>query len=146
MALLLAAWWGTEREAAFRWTVRGMGVFGLALGLIAFPIVREHFISQALYAQVSPHLTAPMEMAGADYSEPSMVWLFRKQIRGFDTSMSAKEAKRWMQRPGPRVCVVPAAELRIAFKKLDPAWQIVTARGWNVANARYVEVAAVIKD
>ena len=145
MALLLAAWWGNEREKAFRWAAGGMAVFGLALALVAFPLARPLFVSQRLYDQAAPWLTPEMELATVDYHEPSLVWLFRKKIRGFETSVNWKVADAWMQQPGPRVCVLPVDQLGRDFPELDPAWRVVKAQGWKVANGRRAELAAVIK-
>ena len=145
MALLLAAWWGKEREKMFGRIAVSLAVLALALALVAFPLARPLFVSEAIYAQAAPMLTPAMELATVGYHEPSLVWQFRKKIKGFETSMSAKEAYHWMQRPGPRVCVVLLDQLRLAFPKMDPGWKVVQARGLKVANARRAELAAVIK-
>ncbi len=86
-----------------------------------------------------------MELAAVDYQEPSLVWLFRKKIRGFDTGVNGEDARDWMNQTVPRVCVMPASEVKGAFGAMNPAWRVVTAGGFDVANARKVELAAVIK-
>jgi hypothetical protein len=40
---------------------------------------------------------------------------------------------------------MPADQVKSAFKMLDPAWRVVKAGGFDVANARREELAAVIK-
>jgi 4-amino-4-deoxy-L-arabinose transferase-like glycosyltransferase len=145
MALLVAAWWGAERETLFHRTAAGMAAFGFALTLVAFPLARPLFVSQQLYNVAMPWLTPRMDLCTIDYHEPSLVWLFRKKIRGFDTSMNWKDADDWMHQPGPRVCVMPVDQLANAFRKLDPAWRIVQAEGYDVANARRTRLAAIIK-
>jgi len=80
-----------------------------------------------------------------DYHEPSLVWLFRKKIGGYGTSMNWKDADEWMRQPGPRVCVMPVDQLPKAFRKMDPAWRVVEAAGFDVANAHRTNLAAVIK-
>ena len=145
MALLVGAWWGTERKKALTWAAGGMAAFGLALALVAFPLARPLFVSQRLYDEAAPWLTPKMELGTVGYHEPSLVWLFRKKIGGFATSMNWKDADLWMHQPGPRVCVMPVDQFEKAFRNVDPAWRVVKARGVNVANARRVELAAVIK-
>jgi hypothetical protein len=86
-----------------------------------------------------------MELATVEYHEPSLVWLFRKKMGGFETDLNWKDAEDWMNKPGPRVCVMPADQLGTTFRKLDPAWRVVRASGFDVANAHMAELAAVIK-
>jgi 4-amino-4-deoxy-L-arabinose transferase-like glycosyltransferase len=145
LALLLGAWWSAERETLFRRVALGMASGGLLVALAVCPLVRPMFASQRLYDAASPWLMPRMELATVGYHEPSLVWLFRKKIGGFETSMNWKDAEDWMNRPGPRVCVMPADQVKTSFKVLDPAWRVVQAGGFDVANGRREELAAVIK-
>jgi 4-amino-4-deoxy-L-arabinose transferase-like glycosyltransferase len=146
MSLLMASWWGkTHEDGTLRRAAAWMAAFGLALALVACPLARGYFVSQRLYDEAAPWLSPRMEMATVGYHEPSLVWLFRKRIEGFGTSINWKDAENWMQEPGPRVCVLQVADLGKAFRKLDPTWKVVEVRGFKVANARWVELAAVIK-
>jgi hypothetical protein len=86
-----------------------------------------------------------MELASVGYQEPSLVWLFRKKINGFETSMNWKDLDDWMHQPGSRVCVVTQAQFRKSFRHLDPSWKVVNASGFDVANAHHADLAAVIK-
>jgi hypothetical protein len=148
MALLLGAWWDKarpEREKLFRGVAAGMAAAGVLAALVACPLARPLFVSQRLYDAASPWLSRDMELGTVGFHEPSLVWLFRKKIGGFETSMNWKDAEDWMNRPGPRVCVMPADQVKNAFKTLDPAWRVVKAGGLDVANAHRTELAAVIK-
>jgi 4-amino-4-deoxy-L-arabinose transferase-like glycosyltransferase len=145
MALLMAAWWGAEREKLFNRTGIAMASGALALTLIAFPLARPLFVSQQLFNAAASSLTPGMDLATIEYHEPSLVWLFRSRIRGFDTSMNWKDVDDWMRKPGPRVCVIPSDEVQTTFRKLDPAWRIVAASGYDVANAHRLELSAIIK-
>ena len=145
LALLLAAWWGKERERTLRWMAGGTAAAALLLGLVVLPMASRMFVSQQLYEAAAPWLTPEMELGTIGYHEPSLVWLFRKKIDGFETSMNWKVANRWMHLPGPRVCVMPVDQIPNAFRKLDPGWRVVTAQGLKIANARRAELAAVIK-
>ncbi len=146
MALLMAAWWNSQRETVFRRTAVAMTAGALALTLAGFPFGRRFFVSQRLFDVAGPSLTAPMQLATIDYHEPSLVWLFRSRIHGFDTPMNWKAADDWMRQPGPRVCVIPADQVRTTFRKMDPAWKVVTASGYDVANAHRLELSAIIKN
>jgi 4-amino-4-deoxy-L-arabinose transferase-like glycosyltransferase len=145
MALLLAAWWGEEREKAFRRAAAGMAAGGILAALVVCPLAGRLFVSQRLYDAAAPYLTQGMEMGTVGYHEPSLVWLFRTKIGGFEMSMNWKDAEDWMNEPGPRVCVMPADQMKSAFKELDPAWRVVKAAGFDVANAHKTELVAVIK-
>jgi hypothetical protein len=145
MALLLAAWWGAERTAAFRRAAVGIAAFALALEVVAFPLARPLFASRQLYLAAEPYLTPGMELATVDYHEPSLVWLFRRRIHGFQTDMDWKLAEDWMNRPGPRVCVLPTAQVGDIFRRLDPAWREVNASGYDVANGRKADLTAILK-
>jgi hypothetical protein len=146
MALLMAAWWGRrERDTAFRWMAAGMASGALVVALAILPLTRPLFVSQRLYDAAAPWLARNMDLATVGYHEPSLLWLFRKKIGGFETSMNWKDAEDWMTEPGPRVCVMPAAQVESSFRDLDPAWHVVKAAGFDVANAHRVELAAIIK-
>lgn len=145
MALLLGAWWGNGRERLFRRVTAGMAAGGLLAVLAGSPLARPMFVSQRLYDEAAPWLSRDMELGTVEYHEPSLVWLFRKKIGGFETSMNWSEADHWMHRPGPRVCVIPVDELGQAFPKPDPGWRVVSATGFDVSNAQRTELAAVIK-
>jgi 4-amino-4-deoxy-L-arabinose transferase-like glycosyltransferase len=145
MALLMGAWWGGTREKLFRRVTVWATAVGLALTLVAFPLARPLFVSKQLYDAAAPWLTREMALGTIDYQEPSLVWLFRETIGGYGTSMNWKEAEEWMAKPGARVCVLPVDQLQKAFRKLDPAWRVVKGSGFDVANGRRTNLAAVIK-
>jgi 4-amino-4-deoxy-L-arabinose transferase-like glycosyltransferase len=145
LALVVAAWWGSGREVVFRRAVIGMAAGGLLLALVGFPLGRRFFASQQIYDQAAPWLSAKMEMVTVDYHEPSLVWLFRKKIGGYETDMDWRDVDQWMHRPGPRVSVMPVDQLHRVFRKLDPGWRVVEAEGYDVANAHQADLVAVIK-
>jgi len=145
MTLLIAEWWGEQRERTFNRAAGAMAAFGLALALVAFPLARPLFVSQRIYDEAAPWLTPKMELGTVGYHEPSLVWLFRKKIGGFESSMNWKDVETWMHKPGPRVCVMTEDQFEKAFSKPDPAWRLVKARGLDVADARREELTAIIK-
>ncbi|MGA3171275.1 MAG: glycosyltransferase family 39 protein [Chthoniobacteraceae bacterium] len=145
MALLMAAWWDPAHERAFHWAATAMAAFALALGLAAFPLARPLFASQAIYDQAAPLLTPPMELATVAYHEPSLVWLFRKEILGFQSEIDWKDADNWMHRPGLRVCVIESGLVKKTFRRLDPSWHLVQARGFMFVHGERVELTAIIK-
>jgi 4-amino-4-deoxy-L-arabinose transferase-like glycosyltransferase len=145
MALLLAAWWGEARTRALRWAAGAMVAGSAVVAFVVFPLARPFFASQRLYDAAAPWLEPAMELGTVGYHEPSLVWLFRGKINGFESSMNWKEANAWMRRPGPRVCVIPASQLGWTFRTPDPSWRVVEARGFDVANAERMDLAAVIK-
>jgi 4-amino-4-deoxy-L-arabinose transferase-like glycosyltransferase len=145
MALLVGKWWGDERGKLFDRVAAGMAAGGLLVALAVCPLARPFFVSQRLYEAAAPWLTREMSLGTTGYEEPSLVWLFRKKIGGFETSVNPKKADAWMREPGGRVFVLPVAELGSVFPRPAPEWRVVKAEGFDVANARREELAAVIK-
>lgn len=145
LALLLAASWERVTYPLFQWVAAGMIAGGLVVTLGILPLVRPLFVSQTLYDATATYLAPETELAAVDYEEPSLVWLFRKKIEGFETNMPWRSLDRWMHEPGPRVCVVPANRLQKIFRRLDPAWQVVKASGFDVANVHKTHLVALIK-
>jgi 4-amino-4-deoxy-L-arabinose transferase-like glycosyltransferase len=145
MALLLAASWERVAYPLFRWTAAAMVAGGLVVTLGILPLARPFFVSQQLYDAAAPYLTPQTELAAFGYEEPSLVWLFRKKIDGFENAMNWRDIDRWMHGPGPRVCVVPTDQLQRIFRHLDPGWAVIKASGFDVANAHRTDLAAVIK-
>jgi 4-amino-4-deoxy-L-arabinose transferase-like glycosyltransferase len=147
LALLLAAWWEKARtNALFRRSAVAMGAIGLALGLVAFPLARRFFVSESIYRAAEPYLTPAMLIETVDYHEPSVVWAFRRRVTGYLVDVNWKDAEDWLRQPGPRVCILPIARMHDAFPHVDPSWTVVKAPGLKVANARRMDLAAVIKD
>jgi 4-amino-4-deoxy-L-arabinose transferase-like glycosyltransferase len=146
LALLAAASWARRRPRLFKWVAVLMVAGSLAFTLGVLPLLRPLFVSQMLYDQAAPYLTRGMELATIDYHEPSLVWLFRKKIYGFETSMNWKDTENWMAQPGPRVCVIETSNVdRAASHHLNPAWVVVKASGYDVANAHQENLTAIIK-
>ncbi len=145
LSLLVAAQWTEAREEVMRKWAWGMAGFGLAVGLVLFPLARPWFVSQRMYDAAAQWLTPRMEMATVGYQEPSLIWLFRGKIGGYDTSINWKDAEAWMGKPGPRVCVLTEEQAAGAFRVWDPKWRIVKVKGVKVADAQWVELWAVIK-
>jgi 4-amino-4-deoxy-L-arabinose transferase-like glycosyltransferase len=145
LALLLAASWLPAPRPLFRWAAAGMAAGALLVTLVILPFFRPLFVSQTLYDQAAQYLSPRMELASVGYQEPSLVWLFRKKIDGFETSMNWKDLDDWMHQPGSRVCVVTTAQLKKSFRHLEPSWKVVNASGFDVANAHHADLAAVIK-
>jgi len=123
-----------------------MVVLSLAVVLVMRPLMLDWYLALRLYEKAAPWLKPDMELAvvGDQYDEPSLIWLFRKEMRGFETQLDSANARDWMGRPGPRVCILPADEMGKAFPKPDPAWRVVMAPELK-AMGPAVEQAAVIK-
>jgi len=118
---------------------------GLLVTLGGLSLARPLFATQSLWDQTAPLLTRDMELGTVDFFEPSLVWLFRNRIGGFETGLNWKDAEKWMRQPGARVCVLPESELGRVFGKMDPGWQVVKASGYDVSNGHPANLAAVVK-
>jgi hypothetical protein len=86
-----------------------------------------------------------MEFASVDYQEPSLVWSFRKIVKGFHHALERSQVAGFMMREGPRFCILPAADFAAIEHRLDPRWEKVRHRGFNIANGNWVELVIVVK-
>lgn len=117
-------------------------LFGVAL---ATPLVAKYFPSYALADVSQPDLQNRMEFAAVDFNEPSLVWYFRKDIRGFMKTLHKAKAPEFMTRPGARFIVLPTNEVAEIFPDPQPTWQSYRTIGFNIPKLQRVDVTMLIK-
>jgi hypothetical protein len=87
-----------------------------------------------------------MEFAAVDFTEPSLVWYFRDNVRGFMTPLKRKDASEFMSRGGSRFIVLPTASVAEIFPSVDASWRSYRARGFNIAKGRRVDLTMLVKE
>ncbi|MDQ2868392.1 MAG: glycosyltransferase family 39 protein [Verrucomicrobiota bacterium] len=142
LALLLAK--RTEELKLSRTLAVGAAVFLFGLAL-ATPLAAKYFPSYVLADVSRPDLQSRMEFAAVDFTEPSLVWYFRKHIRGFMTTLRKRKAAEFMTRPGARFIVLPTNEVAELFPDPQPTWQSYRTIGFNIPKLRCVDVTMLIK-
>lgn len=147
LALLAALWWRDAARPAetFRRTAIITVACATALLLVVVPLGAQQFPAESLYRQAAPLLRREMSLATVDYIEPSLVWIFRQRIEGFQTAVKEKRLPAWLAQPGPRIAVLSGAAARRLQPQLDPAWPIYHAAGWHPVKGRRIRLALIVK-
>lgn len=135
---------GKPSAGAGRWAV-GMVGFGLAVSLIGFSFAKPHFPSAELYKACKPWLSAKMEIASANYIEPSLCWKFRSTLKPFVEYGDEKALPEFMKRPGARLCILPTSKVDETFGAVPETWQRVRVKGFNLPNGKKVDLTALIQ-
>jgi 4-amino-4-deoxy-L-arabinose transferase-like glycosyltransferase len=117
----------------------------LAIALIVPPVVARYFPSYVLTKSSGAQTRPEMEFAAVGYTEPSLVWYFRRKISGFMTPLRGKDAADYLGKNGPRFLILPTDEVARFFPNLDPSWRRYRARGWNVAKGERVDITMLLK-
>jgi len=146
LALLLSmVWFRAGRESAtLRRTCLAGALAWLILCLPGAAIARPFFPSPSLLNAAAPWLKPGMEFASVSFEEPSLVWYFRKKVRGFHRKLKISQVERYLAQPGPRFVIVPTADLvRIGN---TPGVRDVRVQGWNLVNGKRVDLTLRIKE
>ena len=88
---------------------------------------------------------AEMEFGAVDFQEPSLVWYFRSEVKGWMTSLNAASAAQFMKRDGARFVILPTAAVAKAFPNLPATWKSFSTTGFNVAKGKDVDLTLVLK-
>jgi 4-amino-4-deoxy-L-arabinose transferase-like glycosyltransferase len=123
----------------------GTAAAALACALFLFPLAARTFPAAELARQSAPWLTPEMEFASVDFNEPSLVWAFRKYVSGWHHALSAEEAEKFMRKPGPRFCVLPASWVDRTFPGKDPDRKIFQHTGIDPAKGKRVDLTMLVK-
>ncbi len=123
----------------------GTAVVTLVFSLAVFPFAARAFPAAELARQSAPWLKPEMEFASVEFNEPSLVWAFRKYVRGWHHPLSPEETARFMRKPGPRFCVLPTSLVDQVFPGKDPDWKTFQHTGINPAKGKRVDLTMLVK-
>jgi 4-amino-4-deoxy-L-arabinose transferase-like glycosyltransferase len=146
MALLLA--WRLERENSGRFVRRCAFVMAplyLACALLLSLFAARLSPARELFTKAQADLRPEMKFAAVDFTEPSVVWYFRSQIRAFMETVRPAGAQAFMSEEGPRFVILTAAKARELFPNIPPSWKGFSASGFNVAKGRRVDLMLLLK-
>jgi hypothetical protein len=121
-----------------------IAVFVIA-AMFLYPRLAPYSPAGELFNQSRHLLTPQMEFASVDYQEPTLVWSFRKIVKGFHHALERSQVAGFMMREGPRFCILPAADFAAIEHRLDPRWEQFRHRGFNIANGNWLELVLVVK-
>ncbi|MEY5009301.1 MAG: Undecaprenyl phosphate-alpha-4-amino-4-deoxy-L-arabinose arabinosyl transferase [Verrucomicrobiota bacterium] len=146
LALLLALWWPSQlSQKTFTRSACAAAFLGIFLPILGFPFANRLFLSSQLRHHLSPHVSESTAFGSVEYHEPSLVWYLRSKTRHFHEPLKEREAVRWMEKDGPRLCILPTPVARKLFPALAPDWKQVTVEGLHVVKGKRVELTALIK-
>ncbi len=149
LALLLARHWftadATETKLR-RWSVATAVVF-LAVALIGAPLASPYFPATALYQKAEPFLETAMDFSASDFEEPSLVWVFRRRIHGYDMgSLPPDEVRKFLAADGPHFVVLPTPLAERLYPTLPSGYRKFSTRGFNLAKGRRVNLTLILKN
>lgn len=128
--------------------VRQFTMVAVCVGFIVIlltPFAANFFVSHQIAVKARADLTPAMEFGAVGYREPSLVWSFRKYIRGWMSPLDADEVHQYMEQPGPRFVVLPAATASALYPELPAEWKMHAADGFNVATGKRVDLRLLLK-
>ena len=147
LALWLARHWQNvtgKRRGFFRVVAIATTALWLLFAIVMPPLVAGSFPAYALFRQARNDLRPEMEFGGVEYAEPSLVWYFRRQVKGFFTPLNEKRAVAFMEKAGPRFVVMPTSLARTVFGNHSD-WKTFSTQGINIAKGKHVELTLVLK-
>ncbi len=147
LAVLFAGYWSRAArpsDGLRRWAV-STAITALLVFAVVLPKIAGRFPVPRLAAQAASALKPGMEFASAGFNEPSLVWEFRKYVRGPHSPLKDAELAGFMRRPGPRFVVLPTGSAAGAFPARDPAWKRYSASGFDAAKGRSVDLTLLVK-
>lgn len=147
LSLLLAA--AVTRTAAtpplLRRLAFGMAAFAFMSSIAGSLALRPWFVSATMAEKCRPRLVPGMEMAVGGFNEPSLCWNFRKTLPAYVDYTVPELLPAFMARPGPRLCILPTADVARIFGPLPAHWQVIRAEGINIVNFRRTDLTALIR-
>jgi 4-amino-4-deoxy-L-arabinose transferase-like glycosyltransferase len=145
LALLLARHWLDADANLHRWSI-ATAAFWLAVALIGFPLAAPYFPATALFKKAQPDLQPAMDFSANGFEEPSLVWVFRQRIHGFDVGeLQPEEIRKFLASRGPHFVVVPTTLADRLYPELPNAYRKFSTHGFNVAKGRWVDLTLILK-
>jgi 4-amino-4-deoxy-L-arabinose transferase-like glycosyltransferase len=117
----------------------------ICAALLVPPLIAPAFPAKALFNASRSDLRPEMEFGAVDYNEPSLVWYFRSRVRGWMNYLDGDSAKSFMEKAGPRFVIIPTSLVADSFPNLPSTWKTFSARGFNIAKGKHVDLTLVLK-
>lgn len=146
LALLLAKWFATQPNAArhVRRTAIAAGCVALLI-VAATPFLARFFVGRELMLQAKSDLTPQMQFGGTRYKDPSLVWYFRRHVKGWMADLDDDAVKLFMETPGARFVILPTASATDLYPSLPQGWKTFSVRGFNTSSGKRLELTLLLK-
>ncbi len=116
----------------------------VCIALIAPSLFASAFPARELFKQSQYDLRPEMEFGAIDFTEPSVVWYFRSQVRSWMTTLDHNTVKPFMEKPGPRFAIMPTKLAEMLLPN-HPDWKTYPHRGFNIVKWQRVDLTLVLK-
>ena len=128
----------------------------LAVALIGFPLLAPLFASDSLFKKAEPYLQPDMDFAAYDFDAPSLVWTFRRRVRGFlyysrfegrdFATLQPDQVPEFLARPGTHFVVLPATVADQLYPALPNGYRKFSTHGFDFAKGRWVDLTLIMKN
>jgi len=147
----LALWLGLRVSGAkdcATWLAKGlacMSVLTLVITLILFPLARARLVTWEVCKLAKPYVSPDMVMGVVQFSEPSLIWEFRRVVTNRVEMLSLPQATEFLRQNPPRILVLPTQELRGPLYELATNAIQVRAAGIDTVQFKNWDLTAVVK-
>ena len=88
-----------------------------------------------------------MDFSASDFEEPSLVWVFRRRIHGYDMGrLPPDEVRKFLAADGPHFVVLPTPLAERLYPTLPSGYRKFSTRGFNLAKGRRVNLTLILKN
>ncbi len=117
----------------------------LIVALVLPPFSKGLFPTVQLLEKVRDDLKPEMEFGAVDYVEPSLVWYFRRYIKGWMTKLDAENVVAFMAKPGARFVILPTPLARSAFAQTPNEWKKYSIETVYPVKGRSIALSLILK-
>lgn len=146
ISLWLALRLDSERVPVQR-LARWAGVMLLVTAVVTlaiFKAAQPYFVAANLWRQAQPYCGPNTELATIEFNEPSLVWEFRKGLTNYLQEISLDQAVPFLQKPGPRVLILPTGQLTAELQSAATNDVILRAVGLDTVRFKRIDLTAIV--
>jgi 4-amino-4-deoxy-L-arabinose transferase-like glycosyltransferase len=151
ISLLLGRHWAAETADPAR-VRRGFKLMAILtatawiiIALVLPPAVARNFPAYALFQQSRADLQPNTELAAVEFNEPSLVWYFRSQLKGFMKPLRRGKVMEFMSQPGSRMVILPTEQIDAAVTAIGPEWKRFDTVGFSIPKGKKVNLTMLLK-
>jgi 4-amino-4-deoxy-L-arabinose transferase-like glycosyltransferase len=158
LGLLLARHWleAGVRERTLRYWSGVTAAIMLVVALVGFPVMAPFFPSAVLFKKAEPFLQSEMDFAAYDFDAPSLVWNFRRRVRGFlhynrednrdVATLQPDQIPPFLASAGPHFVVLPSEVADRLYPTLPSGYRKFSVHGFDIAKGRWVDLTLILKN
>jgi 4-amino-4-deoxy-L-arabinose transferase-like glycosyltransferase len=133
------------KPSSVKRVVVGMAFVYVVIALAISSFVAPSFPAHSLFERSRDSLKPEMEFGAVDFQEPSLVWYFRSQVKGWMTPLNSASAPQFMEKDGARFVILPTSLAATTFPEPPATWKSFSTRGFNIAKGKDVDLTLMLK-